>query len=156
MKYIIGMVFLIILWTSCRGKSEIPVFNLLLLDSTSIINTADIPQGKVTVIVLFYPECEYCQEETIDLIKHRDAVKEIQFYYVSMDSLHRIKSFSIFYGLNTWTNVVFGRDFTGSFPRLSGLHKIPSSLVYDKQGRLRARIVGGFDANEIIGIVKKM
>lgn len=146
--------FLILI--SCNRKSDIPVFNLLLTDSITVFNTAQIPKGKMTVLVFFSTDCEYCQEETVDLIKNIDAVKKMQFYYIGIDSIHKIRDFSEYYGLNKYSNIVVGKDYTLSFPGLSGLHTIPSSIVYDEQKRLKVIIKGDFKVKDFLRRLKEL
>jgi thiol-disulfide isomerase/thioredoxin len=156
MKQIIFIALILAFLCSCRGKNDIPVFNLLLPDSASVFNTSAITRGKVSIFVFFSPGCEHCQDETIDLIKNMSEVKEIQFYYVSIDSLFRIRDFRDFYELSKYPNIVIGRDYTYSFPRLSGLRSIPSSAIYDERGKLRVIVNGGFKVSDIVEKVKKL
>ncbi|SEW43056.1 peroxiredoxin family protein [Chitinophaga arvensicola] len=153
MKRLTGLMIVLLLSGACRQKIEMPVFDLLLPDST-LLNTGGIPSGKITVLAFFSPTCEHCQDETIDLIKHMEAVRDIQFYFVSIDSLSRIREFTSFYQLSKYKNITIGRDYTFSFPRLSGLHNIPSSQIYDRHKRLRVVINGGFTVNTLLDKTK--
>ncbi|MEC5143917.1 hypothetical protein [Chitinophaga sp. 212800010-3] len=138
-----------------RKKSQIPVFNILMPDSTTVFSTGKIPEGKVTMLVFFSPYCEHCQSETYDLIKHIDGLKEIHFYFISIEPISRIREFTEFYRLQQYSNIVVGQDYQGVFVKLSGLRTIPSSLVYDQHRQLRWTLKGEFNIDMLKGYLKE-
>ena len=139
-----------------RVESDIPVFNLLLSDSSTIVNTGRIPAGKIIMFVFFSPDCEYCQDETIDLIKNMEAVKSIQFYFVSLAAVSQIHEFVEFYKLGNYANITVGKDYTSSFPKLSGVKAIPTSIIYDREGQLRVVIKGGFTVKQLLEKIEQL
>lgn len=147
MIFIAAGVFLI----SCsKIKSQIPVFNLLMPDSTTVYSTANIPKGKITMLVFFSPYCEHCQDEVKDIIKNIDSVRSMRFYFISIESISRIREFAEYFELRKYPNITLGQDYQASFARLSGLRKIPSSLMYDEYGRLRVTIRGSFSTSQLL------
>lgn len=137
-------------------KADMPSFNLLLIDSTTIFNTRDIPKGKPSVLLFFDPDCEHCQEETTDLLKNMDSLSNINFYFISINQMDRLKVFNGYYQLSRYPNITVGKDY--SFFFLGHFKDVypPYSIVYDRHKRLRAVFKGEATAKQIILIVNNL
>ena len=140
----------------CTQKSEIPSFNILLIDSTSIFNTKDIPIGKASILIFFSPDCEHCQQETSDILRKMDSLKSVQFYFVSIDAMDRMRVFNEYYKINKYPNITIGRDYTYFFPGYFKDVSPPYSVVYDKYKRMRAVFKGASTATQLIALINNM
>ncbi|PSL48205.1 AhpC/TSA family protein [Chitinophaga niastensis] len=141
---------------ACNKKSDIPVFNLLLLDSTTKLSTSKIPDGKPVMIMFISPDCEHCEEQTTDLLKNMDSLKSVQFYFVSIDPIDRLKAFNKDHKLADYPNITLGRDYTFSFPKYFEVNTAPFSALYDKHKQLKLVIKGGFKVSQIMAEVNKL
>src|SRR5215813_10806079 len=56
----------------------IPPFKLLKIDSSSYFTKSDLKKNRPVLIILFNPDCEYCQHETEQILKNIDEFKDIQ------------------------------------------------------------------------------
>ncbi len=139
-----------------KGKAEIPSFNLMLQDSTTIFNTQAIPEGGPTVLIFFSPDCDHCQRETADILGKMDSLKNVRFYFVSFDPIERLKVFNGYYKIHKYTNVVVGRDYTYAFPKYFKDALPPFSVIYDKDKRLRAVYKGETTASQFISVINNL
>ena len=141
--------FLLVGWTLYKAFSTpvmvktgmegrvLPAFNILLPDSVSRFNTADIPTGKPFIILAFSPFCKHCQAETINIIKHMDQLTNIKIYYVTTDPFSAMKSFYQHYKLAKYSNITMGRDEKYSFFKYFKVWQSPYTAIFDSHKRLK-------------------
>lgn len=153
MKKLLSIIALCLL-VSCtienRKNPDLPSFNLLLIDSTTIFNTSQIPKGAPFFLVYFSPDCESCQKETEDLIQHMHDLKNTKFYFATNDPFDRLQLFDEHYKINRYPNIVLGRDYDFFIPKHYKPGGTPYLLLYDKTKRLRAIYSGGAQADKIV------
>lgn len=135
--------------TGIQKGDLIPNFNILLLDSSTRFNTSDIPYGKDIILMYFSPDCHYCQEETKDLIKHINDLKNVLLYMCSGSSLKEIKDFSEYYQLANYPNIITGRDYSFSFINYYKPTSIPFMALYNKKKQLDKIFLGAVTVNDI-------
>jgi thiol-disulfide isomerase/thioredoxin len=150
--------FSTILFISCFSKAEpdLPSFNLLMADSINIFNTGNIRQGKVSVLFYFSPDCEHCQKETVDLLKHMPALKNVQFYFVTNDPLDRLKVYNSYYKIFRHLNIIIGRDYTFFFLRYFKGATPPYLIIYDKNKRQRAVFKGESNISDVVSFINQL
>ena len=159
--YILPLLFL----TGCFMKNNdpqvsfdqltIPTFNLLMQDSVTVFNTDNIPNGKPVVLVLFGLNCPYCHEETNDLLRNMDSLKNVNFYFLTLDSLNKMKAFSAMHKLGNYSNITVGRDYENFFPDFFQNVALPYSVVYDQNREIKAKFKGKVTASRIIKIINE-
>jgi thiol-disulfide isomerase/thioredoxin len=132
--------------------STLPSFTLQLPDSTSYFNTALIPSGKPTVVLLFSPDCPYCRAETSDIIHHITQLTDIQFYLVTPSSFSEMKQFYSHFKIDQYKNITVGRDTANSFLSYCKATVIPYAAIYSKNKVLKEVLIGKSDVEEIIAI----
>lgn len=134
----------------------LPALNVLLLDSSTIINTAaNTPKGKAVVMLYFSPDCKYCQEETEDIIKNIDVLQEVQFYYISPMSMKEMKPFFDYYQLQNYENIFVAKDYKAEFYHHFKPKSIPFQVVFGHDGTLLRKYEHGSSANSIIRTLSK-
>jgi len=159
MKKIFTISFVILLSACTLYPKEgelFPKFNILLTDSITRMNTETVAEGDPIVLLYFSPDCEHCQKETADILKHMSVLKEARFFFVTNDPFDRLKAFKGFYKLDTYPNIVLGQDeqfflirhFKGAYP--------PYLVLYDRQKKQRAAFQGETPIDTIISFVKKI
>ena len=134
-------------------KTSFPLFNLLLVDSSTIFNTNNISTGKPIVFMYFSPDCEHCEESTKSLLLNMNSLRQVQFYLVTTDPFDRLKAFYERNKLIKYPNIVLGRDFKSFFPLHFKTDVVPLLVIYDKRKQLKVAFVGGFDVNKFIKVV---
>jgi thioredoxin-related protein len=130
---------------------KLPAFNVLELDSSTIFNTYNIPQGKPIAIVFFDPNCKHCRASTGRLVRGMDSVKNVQFYFVTpIHDLSVSRNFNREFHLGDYKNIkIIGRDYEFFFMTNYGVRSLPDVAIYDAHKKFVKLIEGEFSASEI-------
>jgi thiol-disulfide isomerase/thioredoxin len=127
--------------TGMEGRL-LPSFNLLLVDSVTKLNTAEIPEGRPFIVIDFSPWCTHCQAETRNIIAHMQQLKNTRIYYVTTFPYDQMAAFYRYFKLKQYPNITMGRDTANIlFPYFKGTG-VPYTLVFDPKKRLRQVING--------------
>ena len=127
--------------TGFEGE-PLPEFKLLLPDSNTVINTADIPKGSPIVLVYFSPNCPYSQAEMTNIINDISNLKGVRFCILTSWPFSQLKGFYAYYQLHKYQNIVVGEDFNNYF---SGHFKpigVPFTMIYNREKKLSNAFVG--------------
>lgn len=142
---------------ACKDPMEsMPDFKLLLPDSTTILNTKNIPDDKISILVHFESDCLECQEQTSDILKNIDSLKSVRFYFLTTERFNRLIVFNTYYKIKNYPNIVAGQDFENFYPKFMHLHGTPLLAVYDKEKKLRMIFNGRINADSLIYQLKKI
>jgi thiol-disulfide isomerase/thioredoxin len=139
--------------TGMEGRL-LPSFDLLLPDSLTHFNTADIPTGNPFVVIGFQPWCTHCQAETQDIIQHIQQLKGISIYYVTPYPFWQMKAFYKHYQLQQYSNIIMGRDSQGNFFSYFKATSVPYTAVFDAQKRLKKVFSLQTDAKSLLRAIK--
>ena len=131
-------------------KGDIPYFDLLLKDSTTLFSTAQIPTGKAIVLIYFSPDCEHCQEQTKNILQKIDSLQNVNFYFITTDPLDRLKMFDKYYKLYNYKNITIGRDIHFSFLKYYKPPGTPYLIVFNHHKNLRAVFDGEIKVSQLI------
>lgn len=129
--------------------------DLLLPDSVTHFNTADIPTGKPFIIINFDPFCLHCQAETIDIIKNMPRFKDVHIYYVTPYEFWKMKAFYNHFKLNSYPNITIGDDYRNAFFQQYMTKVVPYTVVFDSHKRLKQAFLGQADANNLLKAVQE-
>jgi len=129
----------------------LPAFNIRLMDSVTIFNTYNIPEGNPTAIMLFSPECKHCKRTIKALIKGMDSIKNIQFYLVTgFHDFAAIRAFYEEHHLADYKNIkVVGRDYEFFFLTFYQAKFVPDIALYDEHKKLVKLIEGETTASGV-------
>jgi len=139
-----------------KGGAPFPIFDILLADSTTRLNTATIKEGAPLVLLYFSPDCQHCQKETESIIQHMPALQEARFYFVTNDPFDRLKIFKGYYKLDQFPNITLGRDEQFFLLRYFKGVSPPYLVLYDRQKRQRAAYEGDTPVDTIISFVNHL
>jgi|GEM_PF-2151975 thiol-disulfide isomerase/thioredoxin len=115
--------------------SRLPDFSFMKLGEKGTLDRGDLDAGK-TVVVYFSPNCSHCQKLASDLGSKVEYLTEINFVWITRfdegEALQFAKS------MNLWEkkNLYFGLDKDANFYRYFGDMFIPSTYIYDENGKL--------------------
>jgi thiol-disulfide isomerase/thioredoxin len=138
------------------ARPPLPPFRLLLLDSSTRLNTNDIPKGKASVLIFFSPDCEHCQRETESIVKNIDSLREVNLFFITIDPFDRMKLFNEVYKLSKYKNIVVGRDYTFSFPYYFKNAQPPYNAIYDSHKRMEAVLPSETNAHALLSYLNKL
>lgn len=142
---------------SCKpARPTIPVFDVKLTDSVTVFNTGSIPEGKPAVIVFFSSDCKHCQDETRTFIKNIDSIRNINFYYVSIEPYKDVKLFHDYFKMDQYPNFTITWDYSYAFLKYFKPSSTPYILVYDKEKGLRYKFAGEVEFRAIMDSIRKI
>ena len=152
------LIFLLPLFLLCcySKREKLPVLNLLLIDSVTIFNTKNIPNGKPVLFMYFSPDCEHCQAETDSLLKNDSFLKQAICYFITIDPIERLRVFSTYYHISNYPNIVLAKDYQFAFYNFFKPASTPFFIVYDKHKELYAVLPNGGNIKLIHSILTKI
>lgn len=111
---------------------------------------------KNVPVVFFYfnSDCEFCQAEIQDIVQNIKKFEGIQLLFVSFEPVLKIIMFQATNKLDIYDNVVFLSDYKKTFSEIFGVKTLPSSLVYDKNGKLVSRNNGAVKVDYLLKAMK--
>lgn len=113
----------------------IPPFSITKVPDSTRFTKDDLARKRATLIILFSPDCEHCQQETRALIDHIKLFKKVQIIMATPLEHDLIKQFYELYKIDEYPNIIMGRDptnFLGSFYKVQFY---PSIFLYNKKGK---------------------
>jgi len=129
----------------------LPAFNILDMDSSTIFNTYNIPEGNPIVIFFFSPDCGHCQRTMKRITRSMDSLEGVNFYLATpQHSFTEIRQFYKDHHLNKYKNIkIVGRDYEFFFGTFYGIKVVPDLAIYDAHKKLVKLIQGESNAKEI-------
>jgi len=136
--------------------ATIPNFTFFILKSGIRFTNEDLAKTGNIVFILFDPTCSHCQHEASDIGKNYDQVKDVNFYFVSMNDPALMASF-----LDTWAKPLVGKKnvevlYDRSAEFINKFHvpsQFPATYVYGSDGQLKTYWNGERPVEEIIAAI---
>lgn len=130
---------------------KLPAFNIRMMDSVSIFNTYNIPEGDPIAIFFFSPDCGHCQRTTRRLIDSMEMLKDIRFYMITpVHSMTELRNFYAEYNMDKYENIkLVGRDYGFFFGSYYRIKFVPDLVLYDGHKKLIKLIQGETSAKEV-------
>ena len=143
---------------AAQPTATIPDFTFYVLKSGIQFTKADLAKTGNLVFILFDPTCSHCQHEATLLGQHYDKLKDVHFYFVSMNDPALMSAF-----LQTHAKPLVGKanvemlydrnaDFINKFHIPS---QYPAVYVYGDDHQLKEYWDGERDINEVIAAIRK-
>lgn len=139
-----------------KGRPDLPAFDLLMIDSATVLDTKQIPGGKPIVLIYFSPDCDHCQKLTSSILSDMQDMKDIRFYFITVDPFARLKVFNKYYKIYKYPNIVLGRDYNFFYPKFINTFNTPHIALYDGDKKLRVVFVGGTDAHRLVNEIDNL
>ena len=134
--------------------STIPSFNLLLMDSATVINTNQIQKGAPVVLMYFSPDCEHCQIEIQSLVKNAHLLGDTKIYLFTPAPFDELKAFYKTNNLGQYRNFVVGKDYEYAFYKHFKAESFPYTVVYDSQRKLVRLYKSEIEISNILEAIK--
>jgi peroxiredoxin len=132
----------------------IPKFELKTLDSISFTNS-NLKTNLSTIFVYFNSECDLCHYEAKSISDNLNKFKNVQFIFVSTESIAIIRQFSEEYKLSNQNNITFLYDFDNQFTNQFKAQFIPYILIYNKNNELIKKQKGQLNSNGILRVLNQ-
>lgn len=129
------------------ASNDLPWLPITYLDGSGTL-VKDI-KGK-TVLVLFQPDCDHCQRETVQIREHLSHFDGYELFFVSDANLPEIGQFAQEYQLADIDNIHFAQATINDIIQTVGPIQTPSLFVYSKEGRLVKSFIGETPIEQIL------
>lgn len=127
----------------------IPSFTITKVADSSRFTKADLKKNRPTVIMIFSPDCEHCQEETKAITANIGLFKKAQIVMASPLEHSYIRKFYDEYGIAAHPQITMGRDPSYFFGTFYKVRSFPAIFVYDKKGNLITQFSGSVPVKDI-------
>jgi len=127
----------------------VPSFKLTKISDSTYFTKNDLKKNKPTIIMIFSPDCEHCQEETKALTANIQLFKKAQIVMSSPLEYSYLRKFYDEYGIAGYPQITMGRDptyFLGTFYKV---RSFPAIFVYDKKGNLITSFIGSVPVQQV-------
>jgi len=144
--------------SACKTDSlaKFPNFSFRLSDSTTIINTKAIPTDKPIILISFESDCRDCQQTTDSLLQQISALKDVRFYFLSMESMDKVRQFRDYYQLNKFPNIIIGQDDQRIAAKYYKVRGTPFIALYNSDKQLAGIYQGKPQVQELIASIKQL
>jgi thiol-disulfide isomerase/thioredoxin len=133
----------------------VPPVKLLLTDSLTYFTKEDVSKKMEVLVMLFSPDCEHCQHETEQIIKHIDEFKDVQIIMATTLPFDKMKDFYKKYELNRFSNIIVGRDGAFMLPVFYNVRNLPFLGLYNRKKDLITVFEGSIPVERILEELKK-
>lgn len=114
----------------------VPPFKIINVQDSSFFKKDDLDKKKITMLIIFSPDCDHCQHVTKDLLTNAALFKKVQVVMAAFAPYEMVSKFYNDYGIAQHSNITMGVDqgyFLGSF---YSIKSFPSVFLYNKKGTL--------------------
>jgi thioredoxin-related protein len=107
------------------------------------------------MLVVFSPQCEHCQHETEEMIKHFDWFENTTIVMATMMPFDSMMAFREKYKLADYKNIIVGQDTQYFLPPFFQMGSLPFLAFYDKKGKLISIFEGTMPIEKVAAELKK-
>ena len=132
----------------------LPAFHLLTLDST-VFDQSVLTEKNNTIIMLFNPECEHCQNQLKLMLSIPELVAATNVILTSTETLQKIKIFYDKFHLENYPLIHVGKDNKYFFGGFYKPKTVPVLAFYNKQKELVYFNQGTVKKSEILDALEK-
>lgn len=128
----------------------VPPFKLTKVSDSTYFTKDDLNKKKATIIMVFSPDCEHCQEETREITANIHLFKKAQIVMASPLEHQILRKFYDEYKIADYPAITMGRDpsyFLGTFYKVRAF---PAIFIYNKKGKLVNWFTGATALSKII------
>ncbi|HOX81434.1 MAG TPA: redoxin domain-containing protein [Chryseolinea sp.] len=136
---------------SSTQVNELPKMVITLLDGSRL--ECNKLGGNIAIIV-FFPECDHCQREAVEIQKEIESFKDYTLYFVTTENKPLTEKFAIEYKLNNYENVKFGFITVNDVVTNFGSIPTPSLYLYSSDHKRIQSFEGETDIQAILKYVK--
>lgn len=128
----------------------IPPFKLTKVPDSTVFTKDNLAKKKPTIIMVFSPDCEHCQEMTKQITANIKLFKKAQIVMATPLEFSYVKKFYDEYKIANYPNITMGRDpgyFLGTFYKV---RSFPAIFIYNKKGKLVNWFTGEVELKKIV------
>lgn len=137
-----------------KKTQTLPEFSFYTLEN-QLFSTKELKPETSVIISYFHPECEHCQYEAKDMVKHQQDFKNTQILMISPADINEIQQFAEKCNLQQLQNLIILHDTAYVFEDTFGESAFPTLFIYSKQHQLIKKFSGEVKAVKIIEILNQ-
>lgn len=111
----------------------------------------NLKKKKLTLLMVFSPDCEHCQHETKELLARIEEFKKIQIVMITWLPWADMKKFYQDYKIADYPNITMARDPGFQLPPWFKIDNLPFLAFFDKKGKLVSMSEGSISIDKILG-----
>lgn len=131
-----------------RRTRTLPRLALATLEGETL-HRGTLSDDAPTVLVFFRPSCPYCRHETRSIRAHEALTDTAEVLLVSARPRAALRTFADSLRLRRRSRIRVVRDAAGAAARTFGVDRVPTTFVYDADGRLLRRFEGEVEASAL-------
>lgn len=128
----------------------IPPFKLTKVPDSTYFSKDDLKKKKPTIIMVFSPDCEHCQEMTKQITANIKLFKKAQIVMATPLEFSYVKKFYEEYKIANYPTITMGRDPTYFLGTFFKVRSFPAIFIYNKKGQLVNWFTGEVDLKKIV------
>lgn len=117
---------------------------------------ANLKQGLATVVILFSPDCEHCQQQAKWIREGASKFSNnVQFVWVSFEeNIELIRNFPVKFLNGVKTPMYFLQDPNLEFDKYFGDSEVPTVLIYDSKGQLVKAFRSEVEVDKLLPLIR--
>jgi len=137
-------------------NKNIPAFRLVAIKDSSFFSETDLAKNKITIFMLFNPECEHCQQQFKMLVKLPRVKKDVQLVLASTETWEKINRFNTTYEIGKYPFVTLCKDTKFTFGGFFQPKTVPVIAIYNKKGQFEFIKQGEIKKKELEAVLNKL
>lgn len=133
---------------------ELPDFSVVNLKGEKFLSP-EFSEQSFLVLTYFNTGCQFCQAEISSISHHKNLQQQADIYLISDESKAVLKQFANDFKLDSLQAIQVLRDSSKQVKELFGITGVPTTFVYDRDGKLRKSFKGETKAEILYELVKK-
>jgi thioredoxin-related protein len=128
----------------------VPPFKLTKVPDSTVFTKDNLKKKKLTIIMIFSPDCEHCQQMIKEITANIKLFKKAQIVMATPLEFSYVKKFYEEYKIADYPNITMGRDpgyFLGTFYKV---RSFPAIFIYNKKGNLVNWFTGEVELKKIV------
>ena len=129
--------------------NEVPPFNILLVNDSSMFAKSALLKKKKTLIIIFSPTCEHCKHATEKMVADYKKFKDINVVMASVSRYDAVKKFYDEYKLQDYPNIKVGVDADYFLGKFYEVRNYPAIFLYDRKGFFKKFFNSSYSMDDI-------
>jgi thioredoxin-related protein len=132
-----------------------PAVKLVFPDNNTYLAKEKLDNKKAVMLMVFNPQCEHCQHEIDQIVKHMNEFKNYQIVMATIMPFDSMIHFRERYQLAQYNNIIMGQDFQYYLPPFYQMRNLPYLAFYDKKKKLISVFEGSMPIEKALAELKK-
>jgi peroxiredoxin len=133
--------------------AELPDFSAPILNG-EILHSDTFSKQSPLILTYFNTKCQFCQAEIRSIRQHKNLQAQADIYLISDESPNALKQFADEFELDSLKHISVLQDSTKQLKELFGVTGVPTTFVYNNDGKLLKNFKGETKAEALYKLVK--